>query len=544
MRKLISILLVLAAGVSCGTMAPAGKASFSYDVCIYGGSASGCIASIQAARMGKSVILVSPRNHVGGLVTSGLTATDMNKHKCIGGITAEFYGRIYEYYTDPAVWRNQTRDAFMTSTLKRTYTGKNDARRIQWVYESGVAERILLDMLTESGVKLQLGSSLAEGSGAVRKKGNRIARITLSDGTTVSAKMFIDASYEGDLMAASGVSYIVGRESRSQYGEQFAGIRIKWDYPLTAVSPYKNGKLLPLVDKEPWGKDGDADDRTQAYCYRMTLTDDPANRVPISRPASYNPDYYEVLLAQILAKEDAQLKDFITFTPMPNRKTDTNHLDMFGGSYAYPEGSYAVRREMEKAHRDYALGQLWFLGHDERVPQHMRTEMLRWGLAADEFKDNGNFPYQIYVRESRRMKGSYIMTEKNLLKDKREDAPNSVGLGSYPLDCHFVSTVVSDGVLYREGTMFQALTPYPIAYGSLTPREEECGNLLVTVCLSASHVAYSSIRMEPQYMVLGQSAATAACLSIDAGCSVQDLNYQQLADRLMQDNQILFLNTK
>lgn len=537
MKKLVSLLLVFFSAAACKVLVPQGGAELSCDVCVYGGSASGCIAAVQAARMGKSVILVSPLEHVGGLVTSGLTATDMNKHKCIGGVTAEFYGRIYEYYENPYVWRNQTREEFMLSTRKRTYTGKNDERRIQWVYESGVGEKILLEMLRKAGVQLLPGSRLVQATSAVRKKNGRISRITLTDGSRVSAKMFIDASYEGDLMAFSGVGFVVGREGRDEYGEEYAGIR--FNYQITSVKPYKNGKLLPLVDPEPWGKEGDADGRTQAYCYRLTLTDDPANLVPIQKPEEYNPDYYEVLLAQILAKEGAELKDFITFTPMPNRKTDTNHLDMFGGSYAYPEGSYAVRAEMELAHRNYALGQLWFLGHDERVPKALRDEMLRWGLAADEFKDNGNFPYQIYVREARRMKGEFVMTEKNVRKDNRNDAPNSIGLGSYPLDCHFVSTVVKDGVLYREGTMFQALAPYPIAYGCITPKEKECSNLLVTVCMSASHVAYSSLRMEPQYMVLGQSAATAACLSIDNKCSVQDLPYDILRARLENDRQIL-----
>lgn len=511
------------------------------DVCIYGGSASACIAAIQSARMGKDVIMISPLKHIGGMVTSGLTATDMNKHACIGGVTAEFYGRIYEYYTNPAVWRNQTREEYMESSRKRTYSGKNDARRIQWVYESGVAEKIMTDMLTDAGVRIIRESRLEESPSAVRKSANSIKTIRLTDGKEVSAKMFIDASYEGDLMAAAGVSYIVGRESRSEYGEEYAGIRIKHeeDPTLAGLSPYKNGKLLPLVDEAPWGADGDADNRTQAYCYRLTLTDDPANMVPICRPANYNPDYYEMRLAQIMNSPDIQLKNIITFTPMPNRKTDTNHLDMFGGSYEYPEGSYAERAFIEQQHKEYALGLLWFLGHDERVPEHLRAEMLRWGLAADEFTDNGNMPHQIYVREARRMKGEYVMTEKNVLKDNRTDAPHSVGLGSYPLDCHFVSTVVENGALHREGTMFQALAPYPIAYGALTPKKEECSNLLVTVCLSASHVAYSSLRMEPQYMVLGQSAATAACLSIDEECRVQDLPYEKLKQELIKDNQIL-----
>ena len=512
------------------------------DVCVYGGSASGCIAAIQAARMGKSVILVSPLAHIGGMVTSGLTATDMNKHGCIGGLTAEFYGRIYDYYENPSVWRNQTREEFMVSTLKRTFTGKNDKRRIQWVYESGVGEKIMLDMLEEAGVKLMTEARLEEGPFAVSKEGTAITSIRLTNGMQVSAKMFIDSSYEGDLMAKAGVSYIVGRESRSEYNEEHAGIRINANSGFSGVSPYKNGKLLPLVDAGPWGEDGDADGRTQAYCYRLTLTDDPANLVPVKKPKRYNPDYYELLLFQIRSKENAQLKDFITFTPMPNRKTDTNHLDMFGGSFAYPECSYAVRDSIEKVHRDFALGQIWFLGHDKRVPRFLRKEMLRWGLAADEYTDNNNFPYQIYVREARRMKGEYIMTENNVKKDERIEAPFCVGLGTYMLDCHFVSTVVKEGTIYREGTMFQSLPAYPIAYGALTPKREECSNLLVPVCLSASHVAYCSIRMEPQYMVLGQSAATAACLSIDRACSVQELDYNSLRERLEKDGQILSIN--
>lgn len=511
------------------------------DVCVYGGSASGCVAAIQAARMGKSVLLVSPLEHVGGMVTSGLTATDMNKHACIGGITAEFYGRIYDYYEDPGAWRNQTRNEFMLSTRRRTYSGKNDARRIQWVYESAVAEKIMLGMLDEAGVRVIAGARLEESGKAVSKSGSTLCSIRLTDGREVSAGMFIDASYEGDLMAAAGISYIVGRESMAEYGESYAGIRIQReeDRFLSGLSPYRNGRLLPLVDAEPWGADGDADGRTQAYCYRLTLTDDPSNSVPVRKPSGYNPDYYEMRLARILNFPDTELKDIITFTPMPNRKTDTNHLDMFGASFAYPEGSYAVRDSLERLHRDYALGLLWFLGHDERVPETMRAEMLRWGLAADEFTDNGNIPHQIYVREARRMKGEYIMTEKNLLPPDRTDAPCSIGLGTYPLDCHYVSTVVENGALHREGTMFKALRPYPIAYGSIVPKREECGNLLVTVCLSASHVAYSSIRMEPQYMVLGQSAASAACLSLDLDCNVQDLPYETLEKKLSSDGQIL-----
>lgn len=515
-----------------------------YDICVYGESASGVMAAIQGARMGKDVVLISKNAHVGGMATSGLTATDMNKHKTIGGLAAEFYGKIYEYYLNPDVWRNQTREEFMKSTLKRTYTGKNDERRIQWVYESGVAEDIMKDMLEESGVTVIYDTRLAE-SDAVNVKDGKITGIRMEDGTGISAGMYIDASYEGDLMAAAGVSYIVGREANSVYGETLNGISINYEASrdISFISPYLDDgrkELLPYVDPAPWGRQGEADGRTQAYCYRVTLTDDPSNMVPIQRPADYNPALYELMLREILGTPGKELKDVITFTPMPNRKTDTNHLDFFGASFGYPEGSYEDRARMEKEHRDYAVGMLWFLANDPCVPEEMRTEMGRWGFPADEFEDNGHFPHQIYVREARRMVSDFVMTEKNVVKENRVPVDRPVGMGSYALDCHYVSRVVdNDGLLRNEGTIFRPTVPYQIDYGAIVPKREECTNLLVPVCLSASHVAYSSIRMEPNYMVLGQSAATAAALALDEGCPVQDVDYGLLNRRLLEDGQIL-----
>lgn len=497
------------------------------DVCVYGETASGCMAAIQAARMGKTVVLVAQNEHVGGMVTSGLTATDMNKHAYITGLPIEFYEKIYEYYLKPQSWFNQNREEYMVSTLKRTYTGKNDNRRIQWVYESGVAERILKDMLSEAGVKIISNARLKESKRSVCKFRSRIRSVRLTDGTKIKARQYIDCSYEGDLMAAAGVSYAVGRESCDTYHESLAGIRVHKDSSsrIKDLFPYKEGRLLPLIDSARWGKDGTADGRVQAYCYRVTLTDDVDNMIPIEVPEHYNPDYYEVLLTQILNTPDIQLKNIITFTPMPNRKTDTNHLDMFGGSYSYPEADYATRAQIAEDHKDYALGMLWFLGHDERVPQYLRDEMLRWGLAADEYPDSDHFPYQLYVREARRMVGTYVVTQKDLEKDQRPLVEDCIAIGTYPVDCHFVSTVYADGELCREGTVFQPVTPYPIPYCAIVPKREECTNLLVPVCLSASHVAFCSIRMEPQYMVLGQSAAIAACKCIDDRCRVQDFNY-------------------
>lgn len=523
----------------------------SYDICVYGESASGVIAAIQGARMGKKVVLLSKNNHVGGLATSGLTATDMNRNDLIGGITKEFYHKIYNYYLQPEAWRNQDRDSYMQSTLKRTYKGKNDERQIQWVYESSVAEKIMLDMLKEAGVEVLFNHRL-DLDKKVHKEANRIKSIQLDNGKTIAAKMFIDASYEGDLLACAGISYIVGREANLQYGETYNGIRVNYNQgkDLTKISPYikegdaKSG-VLPYVSSQEWGEQGEADKRVQAYCYRMTLTNDPDNRIAIRKPNNYNPLWYEIYARMLRLEPETKLQQIITLTPMPNKKTDTNHLDFFGASYDYAESNYKTRKEIEQLHKDYALGMLWFLGHDRRVPQHIRKEMLDWGLPKDEFKDTDNFPYQIYVREARRMVGTFVMTEKNVRKENRTLAGHSVGLGSYALDCHYVSRVIDKkGKLRNEGTIFAPTTPYPISYYSLTPKEEECTNLLATVCLSSSHVAYSTIRMEPVYMILGQSAATASAIAINTDLPVQKISYDVLRYRLLQDGQLLSIPTK
>jgi hypothetical protein len=277
----------------------------------------------------------------------------------------------------------------------------------------------------------------------------------------------------------------------------------------------------------------------------MTLTNDPKNRIAIKKPANYNPLWYEILCRQLKANPEKMLQKIITLTPMPNKKTDTNHLDFIGASYDYAEAGYKTRAEIERSHKDYALGMLWFLGNDKRVPEHIRKEMKEWGLPKDEFTTTGNFPPQLYVREARRMIGQFVMTEKNVTKENHEPAEHSIGLGSYALDCHFVSRLVDEaGKLRNEGTIFVPTAPYPISYYAITPRQEECANLLVTICLSASHVAYSSIRMEPVYMILGQSAATAAAIAIDEKLAVQEISYDALCNRLLQDKQLISIPAK
>ena len=363
----------------------------------------------------------------------------------------------------------------------------------------------------------------------------------------MKAKVFIDASYEGDLLAKAGVSYTVGRESNEAYNETFNGYRvnIKDGTDLTAIDPYvvpgdKNSGLLPYIDIDLPIQQGQADKRVQAYCYRVTLTDDPDNRVKVQKPKNYNPLWYEVLVRRIQQNPDLELQKIITLTPMPNRKTDTNHLDFFGASYDYAEANYEQRKEIEQLHRDYALGMLWLLEHDPRIPEHMRNEMKDWGLAKDEFQETGNFPHHIYVREARRMIGEYVMVERNVAKESRENVSHPIGVGSYALDCHYVSKVIDEnGKLRYEGTIFQPITPYSISYYAMTPKKEECSNLLVPVCLSASHVAISSLRMEPVYMLLGQSAAVAASMAIDARQAVQDISYELLAQKLLDLEQII-----
>lgn len=535
-RIILSVLAVCAVFLMHGAVITA-------DVCVYGESASGVMAAIQSARLGKKTVLISKNAHVGGMATSGLTATDINRQDQVGGLAAEFYGRIWDYYIQPEVWRNQTREEFMISSRKRTFTGKNDERQIQWVYESGVAERIMKDMLSEAGVEVIYNAPLdLEAGAAVR--GGKLRRIYLLDGTVIKAKMFLDCSYEGDLMAAAGVSHIIGREGVEQYNEDMAGIS---EFRRISTSPYLNGKdgeLIPYVAPAMYGEIGSADGRTQAYCYRVTLTDDPENLIPIQKPENYNAALYEIVIRRFAMEPDLELKNIITFTPMPNRKTDTNHLDFFGASFDYPAGDYEERARIEEEHKNYAVGMLWCLGHDERIPEHIRNEMLRWGWPKDEFVENGGFPYQIYVREARRMIGEKVMTQHHVQKNNRQPIENSVGIGTYMMDCHFVSYVAGEDDVIVEGGIFTSTRPYAIDYYSLTPKRIECKNLLVPVCLSASHVAYTTIRMEPTYMILGQSAAVAAVQAIDSRCAVQDIDYTVLRKKLEDLGQFLTPSTK
>ena len=512
-----------------------------YDVVVYGGTAAAVAAAVTASRLGMDVVVVSPDMHPGGMTSGGLGWTDTGRKDAIGGVAREFYGRIKARYDRDQAWRFEEASAF------GRYDRDADA---MWVFEPHVAEQVLEAMLSEAGVPVVRGAWL-DREGGVAKDGARLGAVTTLGGQVFRGRMFIDATYEGDLMAAAGVTYAVGREGNAAYGETLNGVQTanatKHQFNVD-ISPYVEpgnpaSGLLPRIHNEGPGTEGAGDDRIQAYNFRMCLTDAPDNRVPFERPAGYDPLQYE-LLARYL---DAGWRGvFGKFDPLPNRKTDTNNhgafsTDNIGMNYRYPEASYEERRDIIAEHAAYQKGLMWFLANDERVPADVRAEMSRWGLAADEFADNGHWPRQLYVREARRMVSSFVMTERHLRR--HDPTPTPVGMGSYNMDSHNVQRYVdARGFARNEGDIQVGPgAPYPIGYGAIVPREQEAENLLVPVAVSSSHIAYGSIRMEPVFMILGQSAATAAALAIRAGTSVQSVDYSALRRHLLEAGQVLEL---
>lgn len=525
-----------------------------YDVVVYGSSSAGVIAAVQASRMEKNVLLISTKDHIGGLTSSGLGATDINRHKAIGGLSREFYQRIYKYYSNPSVWINNDRDEYFASIQKRIFTGRSEELKMQWAFEPHVAEEIFKNMLLESGVKVLFCERL-DLTKNVEMNNKRIIGITMESGMEIRAKVFIDATYEGDLMAKAGISYTVGRESNSTYNENYNGVIVNEIYGKDSVSidPYiikgnASSGLLPYIEPHAPGAPGTGDNGVQAYCFRLTLTDVAENQIPITKPENYNPLLYEALARQLEMDQKVTLHNrnlgvphLLTFSRMPNRKTDTNHMDFVGASNDWPEGDYQTRDSIFELHKNHHLGLLWFLKTDSRVPNYIKYEMSRWGLTKDEYKKFGNFPPEIYVREARRMISDYVMTEHNVIGQKI--VKNSVGLGTYPMDSHQISRFIDEnGKVYNEGKFWvtEGIKPYPISYESIIPSKDECTNLLVPICLSASHAVYGSIRMEPVYMVLGQSSAIAAVLSINRNEDLAEIPYSELYQVLREQDQIVF----
>ena len=486
-----------------------------YDVAVYGATSGGVIAAVAAAREGLHVALIEPGRFIGGMTTGGLGHTDHGKKETIGGLSLEFYQRIGKKYGEP----------------------------VTWYFEPHVAELVFKEMLAEAKVKVFTEHRLRE-DGGVRKRRAAIREIFLDNSTSIEARIFIDATYEGDLLKQAKVSYTVGREGVSQYGESLAGVRPKdrahqFDFPVLALAD---------VPATPRGELGAADKNVQAYNFRLCLTKDPANRIPFPRPKTYNVARWGLLLRYLEGwakhhQREPRMNDIFGVSLLPNGKTDINNrgavsTDHVGASWSYPDATYDQRAAIWQDHIDYTAGLFYFLSHDERVPAALREEIAQWGLAGDEFAPTNHWPHQLYVREARRMVGAFVMTQKDIQSDLRK--ADAIGLGSYNSDSHNVQRFIQpDGTAQNEGNMEVPVTPYQIPYRVLLPKRKEVENLLVPVCVSSSHVTYSTLRMEPVYMIMGQAAGVAAKLALDNRQSVQDVSPAALRARLASQGAIL-----
>lgn len=514
-----------------------------YDLVIYGATPGGISAAVQAERMGKSAIIINPNEHIGGCTTGGLTWTDYGLEWTIGGIADEFYQRIKKYYDDPQHWVYE-------SQMESSVYDPN--KKYMQSFEPKVALQIFQEMLDENNVKLVLNERLDLQNG-VRKEGTQITSILTESGREYAGKMFIDATYEGDLLALAGVSFHVGRESEEKYGEPLAGVlgeeeefRQPKKFFGPEVDPYdQEGNLLFGIQDVAMGTPGQEDDKIQAYNYRMCLSKHPENLIPIEEPENYDAAKYELLGRYVVANPPESLRDLIKVSPVPNLKTDINDgcpfsTDYIGANWDYPEGDYQTRKAVIKDHTDFTKGLIYFIGHDQRIPQHVRDEMLQFGYAKDEFVDNDNWNPQLYIREARRMIGAYVMTQHDCRRDTTKE--NSIGIGSYGVDSHHIQRIIHNGELINEGNFLAEHHPYEIPYQSIVPKPEDCTNLLVPVCVSSSHIAFGSIRMEPVYMILGQSAGTAAVLALQNEQPVQEVDYRELRNLLLENGQKLKLD--
>ncbi|MDR6784665.1 hypothetical protein ABIE26_003311 [Pedobacter africanus] len=548
MKKLLALFFAILPfiAVKAQTVTEAQQA----DIVIYGGTSAAIVAAVQSAKLGKKVVVVSPDLHLGGLSAGGLGFTDTGNKEVIGGLAREFYHRVYLHYQTNAAWKWQKQQEYGNKGQGTPAIDGND--RTMWIFEPHVAEQIMEDFVKEHQIPVYRNEWLDRKQG-VKMKSGKITSISTLSGKIYKAKVFIDATYEGDLMAAAGLSYHVGREANTQYNEQWNGVQTgvfqHRHHFASPIDPYlipgdKNSGLIAGISVGRPGKKGAADHKLQAYCFRMCLSNHPDNRITFPKPDNYNPANYE-LLARLFASGWKEV--FHKFDPVPNRKTDTNNhgpfsTDFIGMNYAYPEASYEERRAIIKQHEDYQKGLMYYMANDPKVPEEIRRQLNTWGLAKDEFKDNGGWPHQIYVREARRMVSDYVMTENEILGKKNVLRP--IGMGSYALDSHNTQRyVTAEGFVQNEGDIgVKAPKPYGIAYDAIVPKTGECSNLLVPVCLSASHIAYGSVRMEPVFMILGESAATAAALAIDGATTVQKVNYSALQKLLLKQKQRLFIN--
>lgn len=517
------------------------------DVIVYGGTSAAVSTAVQVSRMGKSVIIVSPDLHLGGMSSSGLGFTDTGNKAVIGGIAREFYQMLYQHYKKPDSWKWQKQSDY--GNKGQGNPALDGEMRTMWIFEPHAAEEAFGKMISENNIKV-FREELLDRQNGINIKNGTISSITTLSGKKFKGKIFIDATYEGDLMASAGVSYTVGREASDAYDEKWNGVQ-KYVYHhghyfRHNISPYiepgdSSSGLLPRISAVKPGPNGTGDNKIQAYCYRLCLTKVPENRIPFTKPEGYDTLQYE-LLARVA--EAGWNEFFDKYDPIPDGKTDVNNhgpfgFDNIGMNYDYPEASYERRKEILREHENYQRGLLYFLSTSPRIPVEIRDEINQWGFAKDEFSDNNYWPYNIYVRESRRMLGDYVMTENDVLG--KRNVPHPIGMGSYTMDSHNVQRFVTpEGYVQNEGDIgITPEKPYKIDLGSIMPVKEECNNLLVPVCVSSSHIAYGSIRMEPVFMILGQSAGTIACMAIDANKKIHDLSYDEIKTRLLSDKQIL-----
>jgi len=526
---------------------PPSSDDISADVIIYGGTSAAVITAVQLSKMDKSVIIVSPDTHLGGLSSSGLGWTDIGNKAVIGGLSREFYQRIYNHYQEDDSWKWQLSEEY--GNQGQGMAAIDGDKKTMWIFEPSVAETIFEDFITENDIKVYRDHWLDRTSG-VEVVDGKIKSIKTLNGQVFKGKIFIDATYEGDLLASAGVSYHVGREANDVYGETWNGIQTgvlhhAHHFADRKISPYliegdSSSGLLPGIVAD-YGEKGQGDHRVQAYCFRLCLTKIEENREPFERPDGYDSTDYE-LLVRIL--NDGWRETFDKFDPIPNAKTDVNNhgpfsFDYIGANYDYPEASYERREEIIEQHKIYQKGLLYFYANDPRVPEDIQEEMSKWGLAKDEFVDNGYWPHQIYVREARRMIGEYVTTENDVMG--RRDVNESIGMGSYTMDSHNTMRYLTpEGYVQNEGDIgVHPDEPYQIHLGSVLPKKEECTNLIVPVAVSSSHIAFGSIRMEPVFMILGQSAGVIASLAIDKKAQVQEVTYAEIRDALLTEGQIL-----
>lgn len=508
-----------------------GQPKQNYDVVIYGATSAGIIAGYTAIKMGKTAVVIATDDHIGGLSSGGLGQTDIGNKAAIGGLSRQFYRDLGTYY------------------------GKDES----WTFEPKVARKMFDRYIQE--VKLPIIKN--QRIGKVKKKKGTISSVQLHPtlGKTESTyeiigKVFLDCTYEGDLLAIAGVPFMLGRENNSQFNETLNGYQLPtyqkqsgWHQFPDGVSPYitvgdpKSG-LLYGISKDKPSATGSGDKRIQAYNFRICLTDSAENRISIEKPKNYDPQKYELLGRLIEAQPKyTMVKNYFIWTKMPNRKTDINNrggfsTDMIGANYNWATASFEERKKIYQEHFDYTMGYIYFMQTDPRVPEHIRSYVKNWGLPKDEYIHNQNFTPQLYIREGRRMHGEYVMTENNCTGKETVDDP--IGLAAYPMDSHNTQRIVVNGMVKNEGNVeVGKFSPYPISYRSITPKEKDCTNLLVPVCLSSTHIAFGSIRMEPVFMILGESAAVAAVQAIDQKTSVQKIDKAALSKELLNRQQIL-----